>query len=736
MINTYPTYEDHRKAWEELAAGIASIRSAVREINEGEILPLSKPGSLTIIGSGIETIGVALGDKKLIEAADKVLFCVADPATIVWLKRLRPDALDLYVLYGENKVRYTTYMQMTEAQLYWVRKGLRVVVVFYGHPGIFVLSTHRAIKLARREGHRAVMKAGVCALDTLCADLGVDPCHPGMQTHEATDSLIRQRNLDPSLHVVLWQVGLIGELGYRRQGYLNTNFSYFISWLQRIYGEDYELVHYIGSRYPTIDPLVEKYRLSELHDPETQTKITGLSTFYIPPRDVVPSNYKVAMDLGVVREGQTIIPPKSPLREIGQYGKKEMKAFDCFADFSIPPSYKWQYETGASNFLIELRFDTKLQELYEKNPLKALDDERFKNLSDKERALLVSRDSGAIQIASKGSYLRSFDTEKALIDIMNKKAASAVLLKKIGTLPKQEARLKLSAWLNEHRLEVDWASLHQSIDYVNQNNLFPWTGVYLEAEKELVVTLVGNGTERKKSILYINDQRIRKFTFDGGVIRWRANDKQPFNGFLKPDVDLKANRKIVGKIWQNGEKIPSENNFIAKEVDPERKALSELTTSIYQSDNISDVYGSYAVRTNGRFAREINYFELSSAGLKINDRQVDSFKYKNGRLSWKGGTKDCYAGEVTLIMDPIIKSIELYGHSAGREVPDMIKCYGSSIYSEIPEYQGPKMPSWAEKHLASIAFANSKNGGLLLWHKWEKHHFTSRLVNKIISGLA
>lgn len=48
-------------------------------------------------------------------------------------------------------------MQMTEAQLYWVRQGLNVVVS-YGHPGIFVLSTHRAIILARREGHKAIMK--------------------------------------------------------------------------------------------------------------------------------------------------------------------------------------------------------------------------------------------------------------------------------------------------------------------------------------------------------------------------------------------------------------------------------------------------------------------------------------------------------------------------------------------------------------------------------------------------
>src|SRR5687768_15103909 len=99
MTKRYPTYEDHQQAWEELAAGIASNKDEVQEIREGEILPGSKPGTLTIIGTGIESIGIAVGDKKLIEAADKVLYCVADPATIVWLQRLRPDALDLYVLY-------------------------------------------------------------------------------------------------------------------------------------------------------------------------------------------------------------------------------------------------------------------------------------------------------------------------------------------------------------------------------------------------------------------------------------------------------------------------------------------------------------------------------------------------------------------------------------------------------------------------------------------------------------
>jgi hypothetical protein len=735
MIKRYPTYEEHQRAWEELAAGIASIRTQVREIEEGEIPPRSKRGSLTIIGTGIETIGIAVGDVKLIEEADKVLFCVADPATIVWLKRLRPDALDLYVLYEEGKIRYITYMQMTEAQLYWVRKGLNVVVVFYGHPGIFVLSTHRAIKLARREGYTAIMKAGVCALDTLCADLGVDPCHPGMQTGEATDCLLRQRKLDPTLHVVLWQVGLIGELGYRRQGYLNTNFSYFISWLQQTYGNDYPITHYIGSRYPTIDSLIEIYKLSELHNPEIQTRITGLSTFYIPPRDAVPTHFGTAKDLGIISNGQHIAPPNSPLREIGKYGPKEKKAFDAFASFRIPPSYKWQEETGAANFLIELRFDTALQRLYEKDPLKAIEDERFKTLSDRERSMLASRDSGAIQIASKGAYKRSIETEGTLMAIMNEKGSATNLLRKMAVLPKPEARQHFHSWLERNGHKLDWGSLNQSIDYVNQNNLFPWTGVYIEKDRELMVTLVGNGMDRKRSVIYINDQRIKNFSFEGGTIRWKGAKKDEFSGFLRLDADVKGRRRIIGKVWCSGDGIPEANNFIAGEADPERKSLLEMTVRLLKSDTVEDAYGDYAVRTSGRFAKDVNHFQLMSSRLVINNTPVHEFSYNRGILSWKGGTKGCFSGNVTLVIDPIIKSIELFGQSLSKE-GETEKCYGSSVFQQLPGYTGPKVPHWAESYLATIAFDNSRYGGLLLWHKWEKHHFTSRLVNKTISALA
>jgi hypothetical protein len=732
---TYPKFEDHQRAWEELAHCIASIQHDVRELPEGELPPHSKDGELIIIGSGIETIGIALGDKKLIEDADKVLFCVADPATIVWLKRLRPDALDLYVLYGDDKVRYTTYMQMAEAQLYWVRQGLKVVVVFYGHPGVFVLSTHRAIKLARREGHKAIMKASVCALDTLCADLGVDPCHPGLQTHEATDSLIRQRTLDTSLHVVLWQVGLIGELGYRRQGYLNSNFSYFISWLQGIYGPDYKVTHYVGSRYPTVEPLIEIYKLSELHNPENQAKITGLSTFYIPPRDVVPSHLQTVRDLGIISEGQQLVTPKSPLREIGQYGPREMKAFHAFANFRIPPSYKWQPETEASNFLIELRFDTKLQDLYSRQPQEALNDKRFSGLSDRERALLASRDSGAIQIACKGAFQRSVATEKTLTHLLNRKSVSAELVQKLAGHSKVDGRNIFNKWLVDNSLQVDWASLHGSIDFINRNSISPWTGVYLEPEQQHVISIIGNQADRTKSVVYINNVLIKHFVFDGGVIKWQATKAVPFNGFIRPDVDLKGNRRIIGKIWPGGTATPAGNSFTAKEIDPARKALRAVSSSLQRSSDIHQLFGNYTLRTNGRFKKQVNTMTISTAGLAINGKQVDSYAFEDGNLSWKGGDKECYTGEVTALIEPITNSIEFFGCSGSNEEKGSFKCYGSSVTDGTPTYSGPLVPDWAAKHLVAIAQENSQKGGLLFWHKWEKQYFTSLVMNKYISNL-
>lgn len=107
------------------------------------------------MGSGINCVSQFTFEAvSHIKSADKVLYCVTNAATAVYIRELCPDALDLRVFYDNDKPRHATYIQMSEACLYFARQGSNVVAVFYGHPGVFVLPSHRAIQIAQKEGNQ------------------------------------------------------------------------------------------------------------------------------------------------------------------------------------------------------------------------------------------------------------------------------------------------------------------------------------------------------------------------------------------------------------------------------------------------------------------------------------------------------------------------------------------------------------------------------------------------------
>lgn len=91
-----------------------------------------------------------------------------------------------------------------------VRAGFNVLGIFYGHPGVFVSPSHRAIAIARDEGFQAKMLPGVSAEDYMFADLGFDPAVPGCMSQEATGILVHNWKLDTSIHNIIWQVGSVG----------------------------------------------------------------------------------------------------------------------------------------------------------------------------------------------------------------------------------------------------------------------------------------------------------------------------------------------------------------------------------------------------------------------------------------------------------------------------------------------------------------------------------------------
>lgn len=778
IVPPFPTQDGHARAWEALARAIARSGAEIRDTPIAT--PPERPGSLTIIGSGIETLGFTLGDEQLIRDADAVFFCVADPATVTWLKELRPDAYDLYVLYEDGKVRYTTYMQMTEAMLHFVRQGKRVVGIYYGHPGIFVLSTHRAILIARREGHHAVMRPGVCALDCLCADLGVDPCHPGMQTHEATDMLIRGRVPDTSLHVVLWQVGLIGEMGFRRKGYINENFSVFIRYLQKHYGDDYPVTHYMASRFPTVPPTIEVYPLSALHDPATQARVTGISTFYLAPRDNAAPDVEMLVKLGLLEPGQTPRPTAGPLREIGLYSPRERRAFSAFRHFKVPPGYHWQDRTAASRFLIALRTDHRLAELYRTDPRAALRSQAFADLTDRERALLATRDAGAIQVAAKGTLVVSKRNRDFLHALFIERDLLRALVQVLRAATPDTLMEQLQAFSAEQGRPADWARMRTDIDLVERDQVFPWIGVYHARQGGRLLVLAGEGA---RSRLFMDGVRITGFSLKRGVLQWAARAGQPTHGYLRVDVDRQGRRRLVGSVWPDGEAVPTDHRLVLVEGEPGRQHASALVGSYRnggqalslevaesaergrhlrlsldgealpgpvrvhgrrlssgeRSFDLAGVWrktgeaaasllGSYTVK--GRSG--LTSLQLGGGGLLLNGDHASAVHALDGRnLSWSGGPAGAAEGRVTLLLDPITLRPVLFGQVDGASVVGLVP---APAEVERPEPEFALDPNaWAR--LVALQARDPWSVGALLWSNWERADLCAQVMNRMLARL-
>jgi precorrin-6B methylase 1 len=256
----------------------------------------AKRGSLVVVGTGI-MLGahITAEAEAYIRQADCVLYMVTDEAAGWWLRTLNPRARSLAPLYADHKRCLDTYGEMTAAILDCVRAGQRVCAVFYGHPGVFVLPAHAAIRQARAEGYPATLCPGISAEDCLFADLGVDPGRYGCQSFEATDFLIRRRRFDPHTSLILWQVGLVGELHKRPRYDVRRGLEVLAQVLGEVYPPAHEVVIYTAARFATQPPDIRRLPLQAL----PTGRVQPIATLYVPPRAAAPVDPAMLARLGI-----------------------------------------------------------------------------------------------------------------------------------------------------------------------------------------------------------------------------------------------------------------------------------------------------------------------------------------------------------------------------------------------------------------------------------------------------
>lgn len=270
-----------------------------------------KKGALTVVGTGIQSPGqLTLEAENHIANADKVFYLVPDPFASRYVKQLNSTAEDLYHYYVSGQPRIITYTNMVDRILEEVRQDKNVCAAFYGHPGVFAYPSHKSVHIARQEGYHAEMLPGVSAEDCIVSDLGLDPSI-GCHSYEATSFLIRPVPVVPSCMLILWQIGVIGDLRYTpKQTDKSPSMEILAERLAQFYSEDHEVIVYEASFSPAWGPRADAMPLKDL----ANAPVNGISTLVIPPAAPSPVDQIMVDRLGIDREWLGKVPHSSSLK--------------------------------------------------------------------------------------------------------------------------------------------------------------------------------------------------------------------------------------------------------------------------------------------------------------------------------------------------------------------------------------------------------------------------------------
>jgi precorrin-6B methylase 1 len=252
-------------------------------------------GSLACVGLGI-TLGSHLTPlaRDHIEQADVVFAALSDHIVEMWLQRMNKDVRSLQPYYGAGKSRMKTYREWADLFMTEVRAGKHVCAVFYGHPGIFAWSPHKAIEVARAEGFQAYMEPGISAEDCLYADLGIDPGRFGCQHFEASQLLFYEHRINAASYVVLWQASVVGDWSLAR---LETGPAYrqlLVERLSHDYPLDHEVIIYHGATLPIEQPTVRRIKLRDLPDTTLAPQETVVLAPATPLKPNLPMRERLA----------------------------------------------------------------------------------------------------------------------------------------------------------------------------------------------------------------------------------------------------------------------------------------------------------------------------------------------------------------------------------------------------------------------------------------------------------
>ncbi|MGH7945897.1 MAG: hypothetical protein ACREF9_12940, partial [Opitutaceae bacterium] len=430
---------------------------------------------------------------------------------------------------------------------------------------------------------------------------------------------------------------------------------------------------------------------------------------------------------------------------------------------------------------LALRLDSELRGAYIHDPASAVSDSGFRGLSDRERAMLASRDAGAVQLAAKGVT----GAKRVNTALLNEILCSKSLAKSLHRAVVNGGSGVIEQWALEHRHQADASSMLDDWEALLRSRLFPWSGAYVSADPQWFMFIMGHKRDYRQDRVFINGVALRNVQFQRGRLQWTVRGGNPHNGHVHVDVSPAGARRLVGSIWPDGEEVPGRHRFAAREISPGRFQLCQFIgeyetggsqyrvavqrnrevgarveilcdgvpmesvarverSGLRISDNLvpfrslirdgaipDSLRTEYVIR--GASRRASTCFSLTDGALRINGCAVAGQSYGSGKLKWTGGPDSFDSGEAVLLIDPISLLPMCYGE-AGEKKKAFTGMKPATAWDQSRKNAAVfGMPKWAWEHLVDIAHAASSQGGLFLWNAWERHSLTHRLLYAILS---
>lgn len=276
--------------------------------------PPAGPAQLVVIGLGLDGVSHITREAEAAVRAARTVFSIdTSPAIRDFLSARCADVRPLFEAhYRAGSGRLPAYLHMAAKVLDAALDGGPVVLAVQGHPTMFSYIPVLLRDVAPLVGLRVRIQPGISSRAALLAELALDPADHGIQAFEATDLLLRRRQVSPDTLTLLWQVGNLETRLHSGRPSRPRRLQGLTDWLLTFFPEDHPVTGVVLGTHPVLPSSRWTVPLGEL--PSHAARIHAATTLVIPPigRRALVDVWLAA----VVDDPNHLVAITEPLREV------------------------------------------------------------------------------------------------------------------------------------------------------------------------------------------------------------------------------------------------------------------------------------------------------------------------------------------------------------------------------------------------------------------------------------